>query len=68
MTLWEMAEMAEEHLRRVPHKRLGPAGRLLVDNPREMTPQYRRSLLRVIHGEGSMNVSSGQTTSVAGSR
>ena len=48
----EVVAQAEERLMRTPYEELGPAGRILVDNPRPASPESRRSQMRRIDGEG----------------
>ena len=53
----EHAERAEKRLMEIPYHQLGPAGRILVDNPRPSTPEERRAGFRPVEGSGS-----GETT------
>ena len=47
----EMAIEAQLRLEGIPYHQLGPAGRILVDNPPSyLTPEVRRGRLRVIDG------------------
>ena len=52
----ELAERAEKRLMKIPYKHLGPAGRILVDNPRAATPEQRREQFREVEGGGSREV------------
>ena len=49
----ELAERAEKRLMKIPYEHLGPAGRILVDNPRASTPEQRREQFREVEGGGS---------------
>lgn len=49
----ELAERAEERLMKIPYEHLGPAGRILVDNPRASTPEQRREQFQEVEGGGS---------------
>ena len=49
----EVANEAEERLRRFPYEKLGRAGQILVDNPRSVRPKQQQSLLRQVECSGS---------------
>ena len=49
----ELADRAEKRLMKIPYEHLGPAGRILVDNPRAATPEQRREQFREVEGGGS---------------
>lgn len=49
----ERAKRAEERLMQIPRDQLGPAGRILFDNPRSATPEEQRAQFRGIDGAGS---------------
>lgn len=49
----ELAERAEERLMKIPYEHLGPAGRILVDNPRGSTPEQKREQFQKVEGGGS---------------
>ena len=49
----EHAERAEERLKEIPYHQLGPAGRILADNPLPPTPEQRRERFRQVEGGGS---------------
>ena len=48
----ERAERAQKRLMQIPREQLGPAGRILFDNPRTTTPEEQRAQLRGIDGDG----------------
>lgn len=48
----EMAIRAQLRVESIPYDQLGPAGRILVDNPPSyLTPEERRRRFRVINGD-----------------
>lgn len=49
----ERAERAQKRLMQIPREQLGPAGRILFDNPRSATPEEQRAQFRGIDGAGS---------------
>ena len=49
----EHAARAEERLKEIPYHQLGPAGRILADNPQPATPEKRREQFRQVEGGGS---------------
>lgn len=56
----ERADRAEKRLMEIPYDQLGPAGRILVDNPRPSTPEQRRAGLRQVECSGSGEVTDAQ--------
>ena len=56
----ERAKQAQERLMKIPRDQLGPAGRILFDNPRSPTPEQQRAQFRGIDGDGSGDAASTQ--------
>ena len=48
----EIANEAEERLKRFPYENLGRAGQILVDHPRSTRQEQQRAPLRSIDGSG----------------
>lgn len=62
----ERAKRAEERLMQIPRDQLGPAGRILVDNPRSPTSEQRRAAIRPVEGNGLGDMAEGQLQLRAG--
>ncbi len=45
------ARIAEEHLKSIPYEKLGPAGKVLVDNPRDRSAKNSRERLKELKVE-----------------
>ena len=56
----ERAKRAQERLMQIPRDQLGPAGRILFDNPRSATPEEQRAQLRGIDGDGTGETANAQ--------
>jgi len=56
----ERAQRAEERLKEIPYHQLGPAGRILVDNPRSPTSEQRRAAIRPVEGNDLGEMAEGQ--------
>ena len=60
------ARIAEEHLKSIPYEKLGPAGKVLVDNPRDRSAKNSRERLKGIEGGSSKRDSVSQPPLLCG--